>query len=98
MIKPMVEPHEDCFHRVRWDDGETNTVMLSNIPEIWLDFIGFMVARRLLKYDYSPDRPLIVRLQGADFELIRCPLGIAPLNFAKPVSQPIHCSYREAGA
>ena len=54
MIRLMVEPHDDCFHRVRWDDGETNTVMLSNIPETQLDFVGFMVPRRLLKYDIRP--------------------------------------------
>ncbi len=67
MIELMVRPHSDCgyLYKCCWGDGEA---LLDGIPEIWLDLIAFMVARRLLAQGYNPDRLLIVRLCGADYD------------------------------
>jgi hypothetical protein len=87
----------ECFH-VCWL-GEPDSVLLANIPEAWLDLTPFMAARALLRQGYNPDRLLVVRLYGADFDLVRAPLGVvaAPplLNFAKPVMHPLRCLYRD---
>jgi hypothetical protein len=97
----MVEEQPDswCCYHVRWCDGEPDSVMLANIPEAWLDLIPFMAARRLLEQGSNPDRLLIVRLHGADFDLMRAPLGVvaAPplLNVDRPVTRPTHCLYRD---
>jgi hypothetical protein len=95
----MVEPQPEscCCYQVRWCDGEPDSVMLANIPEPWLDLIPFMVARRLLEQGSNPDRLLIVRLCGADFDLMRAPLGVvaAPPLLDKPVTRPAHCLYRD---
>ena len=57
-----------------WPDDESG---LTGIPEIYLDLAPFMAARFLLSQGYNPQRLLIVRLQGADYELLRAPLGAA---------------------
>ncbi len=48
-------------------------------------------ARFLLSQGYNSQRLLIVRLQGADYELLRAPLGAAAampkVNVTAPVSQ-----------
>lgn len=86
-VVPQREDH--CRYRACWPDGET---LLAQVPETFLDLIGFMLARRLLEQGYAVERILIVRLQGADFELMRAPLGVAaapPLvNYAAPVKGP----------
>jgi hypothetical protein len=72
--------------------------VISFVPEAMLDLLGFMVARRLMEQGLDPDRQLIVRLLGADFDLIRAPLGAAaakPLvNFGAPLKEPTPCLYR----
>jgi hypothetical protein len=92
------QPGAWCY-RVCWCDGEPDSIFLANIPEPWLDLIPYMVARRLLEQGNNPDRLLIVKLHGADYELMRAPLGVvaAPplLNVDNPVSQPAHCLYRD---
>jgi hypothetical protein len=99
-LELMVEPdtHAWCY-RACWCDGEPDSTFLANIPESWLDLIPFMVARKLLEQGNNPDRLLIVRLRGADFDLMRAPLGVvaAPplLNTAKPVTKPAYCVYRD---
>jgi hypothetical protein len=90
-IELTVAPHPDdsLLYRACWADGQ---MLLSHIPEPWLDLIGFMLARRLLEQGYNVERLLIVHLHGADYELMRGPLGAAAarllVNFAAPVKEP----------
>jgi hypothetical protein len=100
-IELMVEEQDTGIYHVRWDDGcwHHKEILLANIPEPWLDLLPYMAARRLLDGEYSLDRLLIVRLQGADLELMRAPLGVVAatplLNTNKPVTQPAHYLYRK---
>ena len=100
-IELTVTPHQDdhSLYRAGWADGDT---LLSHIPEPWLDLFGFLIARRLLEQGYDVNRLLIVRLQGADFDLMRAPLGAAaatPLvNVAAPVKQAAHAIFRRERA
>ena len=77
-------PHNGSSHyMVCWPDDESG---LTRIPEIYLNLAPFMVAR--LSQGYNPQRLLIVRLQGADYELLRAPLAAAmPVVNATPASQ-----------
>jgi hypothetical protein len=79
------------------DDG---SVLLDRTRDIWLDMIPFLAARALLEQRYNPARTLIVHLQGADFELMRAPLGAVaakPLvNMQAPVKEPARCLFRAA--
>jgi len=36
-------PDDHCLYAVCWSDGDAQ---IDNIPEIWIDLIPFMVARR----------------------------------------------------
>ena len=86
-VVPQREDH--CRYRACWPDGETQ---LAQVPETFLDLIGVMLARRLLEQGYAVERILIVRQEGADFELMRCPLGAAAatpmVNHAAAVKGP----------
>jgi hypothetical protein len=79
-------PHNGSSHyMVCWPDDESG---LTRIPEIYLNLAPFMVARFLPSRGYNPQRLLIVRLQGADYELLRAPLASAmPVVNATPASQ-----------
>jgi len=94
-VKPC--PDDDSFYTAYWPDGD---VQLDNIPEIWVDLIPFMIARKLLSQGCNPERLFIVRLEGADFDLMRAPLGAAaatPLvNTEEPVWQSTRHVYRGA--
>ena len=81
-IELTVTPHQDdhSLYRAGWADGDT---LLSHIPEPWLDLMGFLIARRLLEQGYDVNRLLVVRLQGADYELMRAPLGAAAATAAR---------------
>jgi hypothetical protein len=85
--------YEAWHYREPRDDG-SDKIFLANIPLSWLDIVGFMVARKLVdEGGYDLDRELIVRLQGADRDLTRAPLGIVaatPLLNTKPVT---HSTY-----
>lgn len=100
-IELTVTPHPDdhSLYRACWSDGDTQ---LTHIPEPWLDLIGFLVARRLLEQGDDVNRLLVVRLQGADFELMRALLGAAaapPLvNIAAPVKRVAHAISRRGTA
>jgi len=59
-VSPQHEDH--CRYRACWPDGET---LLAQVPEAFLDLVGFMLARRLLEQGYAVERILIVRLEGA---------------------------------
>ena len=93
-IELTVIPHDGWYYRGVWSDGR---VQLENIPEAFLDLMPFMLARVLLEQGYNAARPFIVRLQGADYELMRATLGAAaatPLvNAAKPVANPLRCVF-----
>ena len=82
----MPHPHNGSSHyMVCWPDDESG---LTRIPEIYLNLAPFMVARFLPSRGYNPQRLLIVRLQGADYELLRAPLASAmPVVNATPASQ-----------
>ncbi len=71
-IELTAMPHSDdhSLYRACWADGD---VLLSHIPEPWLDLMGFLIARRLLEQGYDVNRLLVVRLLGADYELMRAP-------------------------
>jgi hypothetical protein len=89
-IELSVVPEDDgCSYRAEWTDGDT---VVEHIPECFLNLIPFMLARKLLEWGYNVERMLVVRLQGADFALMRAPLGAAAatplLNSAAPVKQP----------
>jgi hypothetical protein len=95
-IKLIVEqqPDDNCY-RVCWCDGEPYW-REANIPEILLDLVPYMVARKLLSTGYRPDRILIVKLQGADYELMHAPLGIVaatPVLNDKPVTESTRSLY-----
>ena len=96
-----VTPHQDdhSLYRACWADGD---MLLSYIPEPWLDLIGFLIARRLLEQGYDVNRLLVVRLQGADYVLMRALLGAAaatPLvNVAAPVKRAAHAISRRGTA
>ena len=100
-IELTVTQHSDdsSLYRASWSDGDT---LLSHIPEPWLDLMGFLIARRLLQQGYDVNRLLVVRLLGADFELMRAPLGAAaapPLvNIAAPVKRAAHAISRRGTA
>lgn len=86
-----VVPDSGSTYTVYWGDGDLE---LAGIPEVYLDLIPFMLARKLLSLGYSARRLLVVRLQGADYEMVRAPLGAVaatPLvNVQAPVSRPAH--------
>jgi hypothetical protein len=90
-IEVTVAPQADDgeFYEASWPDGDT---MVRGIHEKFLDLIPFMLARQLLEWGYNVERELIVRLQGADYELMRAPLGAVaatPLvNRERPVKGP----------
>ena len=89
-IELIVEEQPDSFcYRVCWCDGEpVDNTFLANIPEVLLDIIPYMVARKLLVHGSHPER--IVKLRGADFELMRALLGIVaatPVLNDKPVME-----------
>lgn len=100
----VVEPEPDAFarYRVRWCDGEPDGVFGSDIPECWLDLVPYMVARKLFEHGNHPERMLVIKLRGADFELCRAPLGVmaaTPRMNTEPVTEPTRCLYRNwAGA
>jgi hypothetical protein len=75
-IVPTIMPHRnnDSVYQACWDDGR---VVICNIPGVFLDLIGFMAARVLLEQGFNPERKLLVRLQGADYELLSASLGAA---------------------
>ena len=85
-IELTVTPHQDdhYLYRADWADGD---VLLSHIPQPWLDLFGFLIARRLLEQGYDVNRLLVVRLQGADYLLLHAPLGAAaatPWSMSRP--------------
>ncbi len=94
-IKVMVRPHADSEQYMAClpDDSQ----LIAHVPQLWLDLLPYMIARALLDRDYNVDRVLIVRLQGADYELMHAPLGAVaatPLvDYAKPVGRAAY-NYR----
>jgi hypothetical protein len=91
------DPDVGMSYRVVWCD-KPDIILICNLPFCWIDLFSFMIARQLLAQGNNPDRLLIVRLRGADFNLMRAPLGIVAatplLNEANPVTGPAHCIYR----
>jgi hypothetical protein len=92
-IELTASPHEKSsfLFKACWDDGDD---LVSNVPYCYLDLLPFMIARTLLEQGYNLERQLIVRLRGADFEMMRAPLGAVaatPLvNTAAPVKYSQH--------
>ena len=71
-----------------------DNTFLTNIPEVLLDIIPYVVARKLLSGGSYPER--IVKLRGADFELMHAPLGIVaatPVLNDKPVTESTRSLY-----
>jgi len=98
-IEMLVKPYDDDTTRYMacWLDYEP---YLIGIPEIWLDLLPLLVARRLVEHGYNPERRLIIKLLGADYMLVDAPLAIvaAPplLNTGAPVKHAARCIYRGA--
>jgi hypothetical protein len=92
-------PHErnDLVYQACWSDGR---VAICNIPEIFIDLLPFMAARVLLEQGFNPKRRLIVRLQGADYELLSASLGSAAatplINKETPVKHAARNMYARA--
>ncbi len=88
----MQQPHDRWSYMACWADGD---VLLSHIPTCWLDLMPLLVARKPLEQGYRLEDLLVVRLRGADYEMMRAPSGVVaatPLvNTAAPVTYPIHC-------
>ena len=55
------------FYRVVWVNGEPCRPF-DNIPELMIDLIPYMTARKLVAEGYHPERLLIIQLRGADYE------------------------------
>ena len=64
-IEMNVEPQNEYQYRVRYDawhyreprDDGKDKIFLANIPQSWLDILGFMVARKLVdEGGYDVDR------------------------------------------
>jgi hypothetical protein len=98
-IELKVTRHPDAdgvLYMACWNDGEP---LVHHLPECWLDLMPFLAARRLLEQGYNLQRLLIVRLHGADLDMVRASLGAVaatPLvNTAAPVKAPLHCVYRK---
>jgi hypothetical protein len=88
-------PNASMFYRIAWIDGEPLRP-IENVPEILLDLTPFIAARKLLADGYHPERMLIIQLRGADFELMRAPLGIVaatPRLNDTPVTDPARSLY-----
>ncbi|MFZ2082197.1 MAG: hypothetical protein WAV38_37200 [Xanthobacteraceae bacterium] len=98
-IEMNVEPQNEYQYRVRYDgwhyreprDDGSDKIFLANIPQSWLDTVGFMVARKLIdEGGYDVGRELIIKLQGADRDLAHAPLAVLAAtpwpNFDKPVT------------
>lgn len=71
-----------------------------DIPEIMLDLLPFMVARKLLAQGYDAGNSfLMLRLQNSDRELCRASLGAVAatplINHEAPVLAPTYCVYRD---
>jgi hypothetical protein len=98
MIEMTVEDQGGRRYRVRWHHYGPDDIFLADIPEQWLDLIGFMVARKLAEYGYNSEQLLVVKLQGVDYDLMRTSLGSAAatpkVNFANPVTEPARCIYK----
>jgi hypothetical protein len=77
----------------QWLDGEPT---LCGVPEAWLDLMPYLIARKLLEQGYDAERELIVHLAGADYDLMRAPLGLVaatPVLGAVPVKHGARCVY-----
>jgi hypothetical protein len=91
-IELTVVPHGDGWsYEACWADGEA---FVSNMAPLMvdhhlLDLMPFIIARALMEQGYNLERLLVVRLQGADREMARAPLGAVaatPLvNTIRPV-------------
>ena len=85
----MPRADDNMLYQACWADGD---VYVGSVHEIFLDLMAFMIARRLLEQGYNVRRLLIVRLQGAENELMRAPLGVVAatplINFTAPVTRP----------
>jgi hypothetical protein len=88
-IEVIVEPHSDnnALYAVWWCDHSDR--LLHGLPECWLDVLPWLIARRLLEWEYDTERTLVVKLIGADYEMARAALGALAatplLNTAAPV-------------
>ena len=93
-IELTVKPHADngLLYAACWSDGDA---VVHHIPEIFLDLVPFLAARQLVDWGYNLDRQMIVRLQGADYTMMRAPLGCAaapPQVSAIPVKYQTHAA------
>jgi hypothetical protein len=95
-IEIIVTPQGNEFYQGHDADGGQ---MLTGVPEVMLDLIPFMVARRLLDWRYDPACLLVVKLRGADFDMMRAPLRVVAatplLNTAAPVAHPAYNAWTE---
>ncbi|MGA2311886.1 MAG: hypothetical protein ABSF87_05900 [Xanthobacteraceae bacterium] len=95
-IELTVKPHAEdgLLYAACWPDGDGAVV--HHIPEIFLDLVPFLAARQLVDWGYGLDRKLVVRLSGADYDLMRgATLGLAaatPLLNPVPVKYPAHAA------
>ena len=95
-LELTVEEHIDDASQycALWPNGDP---AISFVPAEMLDIIPLMCARRLLVAGYNPERMLVVRLAGADYEFFRATLGRAaatPLTNNVPITEPASEIYR----
>lgn len=88
-VELIVRQHGDSdSYRVYWGDGLDGLSNLA-VPSEWLDLIPFMAARFLVVEGYDTERPYVVRLEGADTNMMRTTLGHAaatPVLNATPIA------------
>jgi hypothetical protein len=95
-IELMVVPYgnDGWSYEACWPDGEVfvSNMMPPRISYEFLDLMPFIIARVLMEQSYNLKRLLVVRLQGADREMVRAPLAAVaatPLvNIERPVEHP----------
>ncbi len=84
----IVEPHDDDDEQYVARFVENNEPLISYIPAVMLNLIGYMAGCKLLEQGHDPEKQIRVRLAGSDHDLLNCTLGVAaaqPIpNYAAP--------------
>jgi hypothetical protein len=92
-IELTVTPDRHGNYWVCNSDGDP---LFAALPEVWVDLAPYLAARTPSEHGVSCDCTLIVRLQGADYDLAHNTIGAlaaTPIVNTVPVQQPPQCLY-----